>query len=82
MKLQMDGTLNLVRRELKRVSPGIKVDAEEIQSILLSDVLKRDVIEGEAASKARSRVRKASARALRKRGQKPKPGPQGQSEVD
>ena len=78
--LQAEASINLVRRELKRVAPGIKVDADEIQSILLSDVLKRDVIEGDSADKAKARVKRASGRALKKR--RPKPKPQPEPEVE
>lgn len=70
--LQSEASLNLVRRELKRVAPGIKVDTDEIQSILITDVLKRDVLEGKSASDANTRVKKASGRALKKRKPKPK----------
>lgn len=65
--LQSQASLNLLRRELRRLAPGIRVETDEIQSILLSDVLKRDVLEGKAAKQARTRVKKASARARRKR---------------
>ena len=71
--LQSDSILNVVRRELKRVAPGIKVDTDEIESIMVSDVLKRDVLEGKSADDARGRVKRASSRALKKRKPKPKP---------
>ena len=45
--LQSDTSLNMLRRELKRVSQGIRVDTREIETILINDVLKRDVREGE-----------------------------------
>lgn len=70
--LQSGANLNLVRRELKRVAPGIRVDIDEIQSIMLSDVLKRDVLEGKSAEDARARVKRAESRALKKRKPKPK----------
>ncbi|MCH8878042.1 MAG: type I restriction enzyme HsdR N-terminal domain-containing protein [Chloroflexi bacterium] len=73
--LQSEPALNLVRRELKRVSPGIKVGTDEIQSIIVSDVLKRDVLEGKSAEKAKVRVKRAAGRRLAKRKPKPKPKP-------
>lgn len=73
--LQTDESLNLIRRELKRVSPGLKVDTDEIEEILTTDVLKRDVQEGKDAEKARSRVKRAASRRLVKRKPKPKPAP-------
>ena len=70
--LQSQASLDLLRRELRRMAPGIRVETDEIQSILLSDVLKRDVLEGKAAKQASARVKKAGGRALRKRSRKRK----------
>ncbi|MGB5844005.1 MAG: hypothetical protein WBG94_06155, partial [Anaerolineales bacterium] len=69
--LQADVGLKLLRRELRRVSPGISVDTDEIQAIILSDVLKREVVEEKLADGARVQVKKAAGRTLVKR--KPKP---------
>ena len=55
--LQADVGLNMLRRELRRVSPGISVDTDEIQAIILSDVLKREVVEGKLADGARVQVK-------------------------
>lgn len=74
--LQTEASLNFVRRQLRKAAPGIKVDTNEIQSILLNDVLKRDVIEGKSADEARTRVKKAFGKAVKKRSPKPKPKPQ------
>ena len=71
--LQTEVSLNLVRRELKRVAKGVKVDTKEIETILVSDVLKRDVIEGESAKQARARVKKSAGKKLARRKPKPKP---------
>ncbi len=70
--LQSEANLNLVRRELMRVAPGIKVDTDEIQSIMLSEVLKRDALDGKSAENARARVKRSAGRALKKRKPKPK----------
>jgi predicted type IV restriction endonuclease len=42
-------SLSFIRRELRKVSPGVKVSEEEIKNILISEVMKRDVVEGESA---------------------------------
>ena len=55
-----------MRRELRRINPDLKVETEELEDILLSDVLKRDLIEGERVKRAAAKVRKASDNALRK----------------
>ena len=69
--LQSDTGLNMLRRELKRVSPGTRVETDEINSILTTAVLKRDVVEGDSIKEAHARVKKASTRKLLK--VKPKP---------
>ena len=38
--------LEIIRRELRRVSPDVKIDLEEISSVLSAEVLKREVIDG------------------------------------
>ena len=67
--IQSETNLNKIRTELRKVSPGIKVTTEEIEQILVSEVLKRDVVSGDLADEAIARVKKA-ARASTKR--KPK----------
>ena len=70
--LQSDAGLNMLRKELRRVSPGIRVDTDEIQAIIVGDVLKREVVEGKLADEARVQVKKAASRTLVKRKPKPK----------
>lgn len=65
--LQTSAGLNMLRRELRRVSPGIKVETQEIADILTGEVLKREVLDGVCIDDARARVKKASSRALRKK---------------
>ena len=48
--------LRLVRRQLRQMSPDARVELDQIKSVLLQEVLKRDVIEGEKAEDARKRV--------------------------
>jgi hypothetical protein len=59
--------LEVVRRELRRLNPGVRVDLEEIKTVLMQEVIKREVMEGEAAEDARRRVRRSLGRALRSR---------------
>ena len=73
--LQSDTGLNMLRRELKRVSPGTRVETDEISSILTADVLKRDVVEGDAIKEAQTRVKKASTRKLKVKSKPPKSVP-------
>ena len=63
--IQSESVLSLLRRELKRMTPDSKVTLDEVEA-LLPDVLKRDAIEGEAATRARRQVQRALKKSLRK----------------
>jgi hypothetical protein len=63
--LVTDPVLDVVRRELRRVSPDAKIEAEDILKVLQDEVLKRDVLEGEKAISAKKVVARAGNRALR-----------------
>ncbi|MBI5388223.1 MAG: type I restriction enzyme HsdR N-terminal domain-containing protein [Verrucomicrobia bacterium] len=54
-----DPVLTVIRRELRRLSPGVRIEIEEIRAILAEDVLKRDVLEGERADNAHRKIAKA-----------------------
>lgn len=64
--LLTDPVLDVIRRELRRISPDVKIDAEQISKVLTREVLKREVIEGDKADEARRRIIKVANRALRK----------------
>ncbi len=64
-----DAVVNVVRREIRKISPGIKVTPDEIGRILESEVLKRDVVEGDAADDAKVRIRKVAAAIKRRKAQ-------------
>ncbi|HEV8700082.1 MAG TPA: type I restriction enzyme HsdR N-terminal domain-containing protein [Candidatus Polarisedimenticolia bacterium] len=64
--LLTDPVVDLIRREMRRLAPGLRVDEEEVLSILQNEVLKREVIEGAKAHEAMSRVKRAAGRSLRK----------------
>lgn len=63
--LLTDHVLDVIRRELRHVSPDVKIDTEEIKSVLTQEVLKRDVIEGEKADEARKKINRAMNRYLK-----------------
>lgn len=65
--------LSLIRRELRRTSSGIKVTEEEIEKIISSEVLKRDIVEGESAEKAFKHIKKTLKQKTRKKMAKIKP---------
>lgn len=50
--------LSVLRRELKRLADGVKIEMDEIQKIVAGEVLKREIVEGEQAEAASARVNK------------------------
>jgi hypothetical protein len=68
--LLSDSVLETMRRELRRLSPDVKIRVEELRDLLLQGVLKREVIEGEKAEAAWKKVQKAAAKLLRTRKEK------------
>lgn len=63
--LQTDPVLDVLRRELRRVSPDVRIDTTQIKSVLLAEVIKREVIEGEKADEARKKIARAAAKAMK-----------------
>lgn len=65
-----DPVLELIRRELRRLSPNVKIDLEQIKSALTLEVIKREVVEGEKAEDARKKISRAASRSLRAKSHK------------
>ncbi|SEP39613.1 type I restriction enzyme HsdR N-terminal domain-containing protein [Nitrosovibrio sp. Nv6] len=63
--LQTDPVLDVIRRELRRVSPDVRIDIEQIKAVLTSEVIKREVMEGDKANEARKKVTRAASKARR-----------------
>jgi hypothetical protein len=63
--LQSDAVLDVIRRELRRLSPDVRIDASQIKDVLVNEVIKREVMEGEKADEARKKVTKAANTSLR-----------------
>lgn len=63
--LQTDPVLDAIRRELRRVSPDVKIDSEQIKDVLRNEVIKREVLEGEKATEAVKKISKSASKALR-----------------
>ena len=62
--------LKVIRRELRRVSPDVRIELEKIEQVLSGEVLKRDVLQGDEADDARRKAKKALAKALRRKRRK------------
>ena len=50
--------VDTIRRELRKLSPGIKIETSEILDIIKNEVLKRNVIEDDKAIEAQKRVKR------------------------
>jgi hypothetical protein len=57
--------LDVVRRELRRASPDVKIELDQIRTVLATEVIKREVMEGEKADEARKKIAKAASKALK-----------------
>jgi len=73
--IMSDPILHTIRRELKRISPDVRISVEEIKAALSHEVIKRDAIEGEKATEAHRLVSRAASKALRQRKAKGNDGP-------
>ena len=58
--------LDVIRRELRRVSPDVRIETDQIKAVLTNEVLKREVIDGEKADEARKKIARAASKSLRK----------------
>jgi hypothetical protein len=57
--------LKVIRQELRRVSPEVRIDTDQIKAVLVNEVIKREVLEGEKADNARRKLAKAAGKALK-----------------
>ena len=57
--------LQVIRRELRRISSDARIEQEDIEHVLAQEVIKREVIDGEKAEAAKKLVAKSSKRTLR-----------------
>ncbi len=57
--------VNVIRRELKKLFPELKVELDQISDILVNDVLKREVIEGEKVKETQLKIKKANSKLAR-----------------
>jgi hypothetical protein len=60
-----DPVVEVIRRELRRVSPDVKIELDQIRSALATEVLKREVMEGDKAEEARKKIAKSAKNVLR-----------------
>jgi hypothetical protein len=72
--LQGDTMLTALRREIRRLFDGVKVSDDELLAILVTDVIKRDALEGELPKAAKSTVKRAANAFAKRQGTKALPG--------
>lgn len=60
--LRSEPVITVVRREIRRLFPDIKVGNENVALLLENEVVKRDTIECEKAKEAISRIKKATSK--------------------
>lgn len=64
--LTSDPVIQVVRRELRKIADGVKVSAEEIEEIIRTETLKREILDGDAANEASKKIRKLQRKEQKK----------------
>jgi len=59
--------LKVLRKELRRISPAVKIDEDQLKSLLQNEVLKREVVDSEEAKQAIDFIKKTSKATSRNR---------------
>jgi len=63
--IQSDAIVGLIRRELRRINPNARIDEEDVLNAIQSGVIRREVLEGEQADRARKLVHRSARKSLR-----------------
>lgn len=63
--LLTDPVLDVIRRELRRVSPDVRIETDQIRNVLASEVIKREVLEGDKADEAKRKLARSAGKSLR-----------------
>lgn len=65
--LQTDFVLEVLRREIRRMSSGVKVEVDYLRSLLRDEVLKRDLVDSDEAQAATQNIKRLQRAATRKK---------------
>lgn len=57
--------LKVIRQELRKLSPNVKIEVEQIKAVISSEIIKREVLEGEKAEQAKSKIARTAKKAQR-----------------
>lgn len=63
--LLQERPLRLLRRELRKLSPDVRISCDQLAALLRAELLKRDALEGEKAEAAAALLRRAARRRAR-----------------
>lgn len=74
--------LKVIRQELKKLSPNVKIELEQIRQVITSEVIKREVMEGEKADQAKSKISRVAKKAMKERLAKDESSGQGPGSVE
>ncbi len=55
-----DPVVDVIRRQLRRLSPDARIDTDQLKAALEGEVIKRDVLEGERADHAKKKIARAN----------------------
>lgn len=64
--LQSDAVLNVLKREIRRLFDGTKTTDDQLRTIIVNDVLKRDALDGDGPKAAKALIKKANSSLARK----------------
>ncbi len=68
--IRQDAVLSVIRREIRKMFPDLKVDKDDIATVIDEEILKREVLESEKARDATSKVNRASKKLARQAAKK------------
>jgi hypothetical protein len=57
--------LDVIRWQLRRASPDVRIENEQISAVLVNEVIKREVMEGDKADEAKRKLSRAAGKSLR-----------------
>jgi len=64
--LLSESVLDVVRRELRKMSPDVRIENAQIRDVLMQEVIKREVVEGDKAEEAQRKMNRAANKASKK----------------
>ena len=59
--------LEMIRRGLRKLSPDIKINIDQIRNVMTQEVLKREVVEGEKAEEAKKKISRYFSKSIREK---------------